>query len=101
MANISNHSYAQHHSLKNSHFFKASFIVSLIDDYYKLRIKHHNLLQLFLSEYEVIKNTLTPSERKAYKHYHNLLNQLICENTKTAKELDETLKDCLSLCNFG
>ena len=91
----------QFHSLKNSHFPKVSFIVSLKDDYYKLRIKHQNLLQLSLSEYEVIKDTLTPYEYRAYKRYHKLLNQLICENTKTAKELDETLKDYLSLYGFG
>lgn len=92
MADIPNHPYMQHHSLKNSHFPKASFIASLRDDYYKLRIKHQNLLQFSLSEYEAMKNTLTLSEQKAYKRYHNLLNQLIRENTETTRELDETLK---------
>ena len=77
---------------KKTHFPKTSFIASL-RDYYKLRIKHQNLLQLSLSEYEAIKDTLTPSEHRVYKRYHKLLNQLICENTKTTRELDETLKD--------
>ena len=101
MADIPNHPYANHHSLKNSHFPKASFIASLKDDNYKLRIKYQNLLQLSLSEYEVIKDTLSPSKHRTYKRYHKLLNQLIRENTKTAKELDKTFKDYLSLYSFG
>ena len=79
MADIPNYPYAQHHSLKNSHFSKASFITSLRDDYYKLQIKHQNLLQSSLTEHEAIKNTLIPSERKNYKHYHKPLNQPIRE----------------------
>ena len=101
MADIPNHLYAQHHSLTNSYFRKASFIASLSDDYYQLRIKHQNLFQESLSEYEVVKDTLTSSEYRAYKRYCKLLNQLIYKNTKTAKELDETLKDYLSLYSFG
>ena len=101
MADIPNYPYAQHHSLKNFHFPKTSFIASLRDDYYKLRIKYQNLFQLSLSEYKAIKDTLTHSEHRTYKRYHKLLNQLICEKTKTAKELDETLKNYLSLYSFG
>ena len=79
MADIPNYPYVQYHSLKNSHFLKVSFIASLKDDYYKLKIKHQNLLQLSLSEYEAIKYTLTSSKHRVYKRYHKLLNQLICE----------------------
>jgi len=101
MEDIPNFPYAQHHSLNNYHFFEASFIASLRYDYYKLQIKHQNLLQSSLTEYDVIKNNLTPPERKDYKHYHKLLKQLIHENTKTAKELNETLKDYLSIYSLG
>jgi len=55
MADMPNYPYAQHHSLKNSHFPKASFIASLRDDYYKLQINHQNLLQTSLTEYKAIK----------------------------------------------
>jgi len=101
MADIPNFPYAQYYSLKNSHFSKASFIASLRDDDYKLQLKHQNLLQSSLTEYEAIKNTLTPSKRKNYKHYHKLLNQLIFESTKTAKRLNKTLKDYLSIYSLG
>ena len=94
---LPNHPYFHKHSPRNSHFPKVSFIASLRDDYYNLSIKHQNLLRLSLLEYNAIKNTLNLFDRKSYKQYHNLLNHLIHENTLTAKELNETLKDYLSL----
>jgi len=96
-----NHPYFHNHAPRNSHFSKASFIASLRDDYYKLSIKHQNLLCSSLAEYKAIKNTLNLFDRKSYKQHHNILNHLILESIQMAKELDESLKDHLSPYSFG